>query len=126
MTPITLDEIPGGAGFWYLASPYSAYPGGTEAAVDDVAYIAARLLALGVPFYCPVAETHTIAATGIIDHLGHEEWMAHDIPILAAARGVLVAGMDGWEYSRGVTEEIEIAREAGKPVLLLAPISAAQ
>ena len=122
MKPIALNEIPSGAGFWYLASPYSAYTGGTEAAVADVAYVAARLLAHGVAFYCPVAETYTIAATGIIDHLGHEEWMAHDIQILASARGVLVAGMDGWERSRGVTEEIEIARDAEKPVYLLTPL----
>lgn len=118
---LKISEIPAGPGYWYLASPYSKYPAGIEQAWRDVCAVGARLVAAGVPFYCPIAETHSIAEAGKIDPLDHGIWMDHDMPLLWASRGILVADMDGWQDSYGVGAEIEFAKSEGKPVYLLKP-----
>lgn len=101
--------------FWYLASPYSKYPAGTEAACREVCVLAARLFRAGVLVYSPIAHTHAIAAAGGLG-LGFEQWQAFDEALIEASHGVLVATMPGWCESAGVTAEIVIAHRLGKPV----------
>ena len=50
----------------YLATPYSKFPGGIQAAFIDAACIAARLLRAGVKVYSPITHTHPIGRVG--DH----------------------------------------------------------
>lgn len=102
--------------YWYLASPYSKYPGGTEAAFQEVCKAAAQLIAAGVPVYSPIAHTHPIALHGDMDPLDHEIWLPADMPLMKAAGGLLVLMMDTWQDSYGVSVEIGIFEGAGKPV----------
>lgn len=101
--------------FWYLASPYSRYPAGTEAAYRDVCALAARLFKAGVLVYSPIAHTHAIATIGGLD--GHfEQWKGFDEALIAASCGMIIATMDGWRESAGIAAEIAICKRLQKPI----------
>lgn len=109
-------NIPQTAGYWYLATPYSRFPGGIWNAYWEACKVAGWLIKRGVPVYCPIAETHGIAVHGGVDPLDHELWIRADRPKMDAAAGLIVATLPTWETSRGVLEEIAIFRAAGKPI----------
>ena len=44
--------------FWYLASPYSKYPEGTQAAFEMACWQAGLLIRAGVPVFSPIAHSH--------------------------------------------------------------------
>lgn len=113
----------GGDGYWYLGSPYSKWKGGIDDAWNEICKIAADLVRARVRFYCPIAHTHWIARVGNIDPLDHEIWLPVDQPIAHGAKGMIVAGMRGWQASYGIGEEIKWFRAAGKPVWLLDPLT---
>ena len=103
-------------GYWYLASPYSKYPQGLEAAFIEVSKAAAQLIKQGVRIYCPISHSHPIAIYGKIDPLDHSLWLAADKPFMDGARGLIVLKMDTWENSFGIGVEIEAFKAAGKPI----------
>lgn len=53
--------------YWYLASPYSKYPAGIEAAFQDICKQTALLIRHKIPVYSPIAHTHPVAIHGEID-----------------------------------------------------------
>jgi hypothetical protein len=108
-------------GFYYLATVYSKHPDGLEAAFAEAAKEAARFLLAGIPVFCPIAMSHPIAVHGGLGATDHEFWMKADRPFMQAAKGLIVCRMPGWEESRGIAEEIEAFRAAGKPVLFYDP-----
>jgi hypothetical protein len=107
--------------FYYIATPYSKFPGGLEEAFKIACEQTALLLREGVPAYSPIAHTHPIAIYGNIDPLDHDLWMRVDVPMMASAYGLIVVEMDGWRESRGVAAEIKTFRAAGKPVTHMTP-----
>jgi len=107
--------------FWYLASPYSKYHAGIEAACGVVSQNAALLIKAGIPVYCPIAHTHPIAIHGDMDPLDHSIWLPLDKPFMDAAKGLIVCMMDGWDKSYGVSVEIEEFKKAGKPIVYMEP-----
>ena len=108
------------APFYYLASPYSRYPAGLDAAYTDVARLAGRLMALGYHVFSPIAHCHT---AGRLEQLPptHEFWLALDFKFIDRTDALLVAMLPGWDVSDGVTAEIDYARRTGKPVYFLNP-----
>jgi hypothetical protein len=114
-----LDELKGREGFFYLASPYSKYPSGIEGAYADVCLISGRVIERGVSVYSPIAHTHGIAYHAEIDPLDHAIWLPIDETLMNAAVGCIVAKMDGWEKSYGVSKEIEHFSAVGKPIFYL-------
>lgn len=107
--------------FYYLASPYSKYVGGIEAAYQHVCAQAALLVSCGVPVYSPIAATHGIAVHGGLDPLDHGIWLDADETFMQAARGLIVCEMEGWESSYGVQYEIDAFRGMGKPIIHMTP-----
>lgn len=107
----------------YLATPYSKYPAGIEAAFQDAAAIAGRLVTTGVRVYSPIAHTHPLAIFAGIDPLSHDIWLPFDEAMMCACQALLVAHMDGWDQSRGVAHEIEVFEKAGKPIFDLDPVT---
>ena len=105
-------------GYWYLASPYTAYLPGITAAAIDVSKVAGKLIKAKVPIFCPIAHSHCIALYSSADALDHALWMRADKPMMDAAHGLLIANMKGWDGSKGIKEEIEVFRAAGKPIYL--------
>lgn len=104
--------------YWYLATPYTNYHEGHEAACEKACDIAAMLMSTGLVVFSPIAHSHPIAY-GRMDHIDPELWQKLDKPFLDNCCGVIVAKMKGWEESHGVQHEIETADAAGKPVMYL-------
>lgn len=105
----------------YVATPYSKYPLGIEMAFRDAARLTATLLQEGLRVYSPIAHTHPIAMWGQLDPLDHTIWLPFDEAIMEKADALLVAMLDTWESSYGVSEEINIFLTAGKPIYFLHP-----
>jgi len=105
--------------FWYLATPYSKYPGGLDAAFEEAAKTTAKLIRLGMRIYCPIAHTHPVARYGKIDPYDHAIWLPADKPFMDAAAGLIVVKMPSWEESYGISEEIKAFKAAGKPVMFM-------
>ena len=106
-------------GFWYLASPYTKYPHGIKKAFEHACQAAAYLEKNGVPVYCPIAYTHSIALHGKLDPCVHDRWLSLDKRFAKHAVGVIVTMMDGWEESFGVNQEIGWFKDSGRPVVYL-------
>ena len=101
----------------YLASPYSS-PDDTimESRFHEVARCAARLMAVGVHLFCPITHTHPIACAGELPR-GWDYWQQFDYWFISRCDALVVVRMDGWEESKGVEAEIQIAHQCGIPVL---------
>lgn len=110
--------------YWYCATVYTSYPAGQEAAYVAACRFSGALKKLGLPIYCPIAETHGQAIYGDIDKLDHDFWMYADRPLLDAASGLIVVKMEGWEVSRGIAVEIRAHDKSGKPIVYWDPACA--
>lgn len=110
-------------GLIYLASPYSKHPRGTEAAFKEVARLTGLMLEYDFLVFSPIVYSHHLAEfisvrTGDEEH---EFWMGIDRPIFRRCDAIVVAQLDGWDTSKGVTEELAWFRWARKPVYFLNP-----
>ena len=115
-----LEDLEPCQSYWYLATPYSKYFGGPEAAFEEACRVAGRFILAGVPVYSPIVQTHPIALHAAMDPLDHKIWLPADRPLMDAAHGLIVIMMDGWGQSYGIGEEIKVFVAAGKPVLYCA------
>lgn len=107
-------------GLAYLATPYTRYPDGLEAAFIHACNIAGRLIEKGLRVYSPIAHTHPIAIYAGLDPLNLPLWLDFDEAMMAKADALIVAHMQGWEESSGVAHEIAFFEKAGKPIFDLA------
>lgn len=103
-------------GIAYLATPYSRYSDGIDAAFREAAKLAAQLIKSGLHVYAPIVHCHPIAEHGGIDPLDQTFWTEFDAKMLALCDTLIVAHMDGWEQSSGIAHEIEFFVNAGKSV----------
>jgi hypothetical protein len=107
-------------GFWYLATPYSRYPYGTEAAFRGAVDAAAICIRSGVMVFSPIAHSHPIAVSGQI--AGHfEQWAELDEAMIRASNGMIVVEMEGWKDSAGIKAEIDLCHCFGKAVYFMSP-----
>ena len=111
-----LKAIPG---YIYLATPYSKYPRGIDAAFEEACKVTAYLIQQGVRVFCPIAHTHPIAMHGGIDPLDHAIWIPADKPFMDGAAALLVCQMESWEKSYGINIEIKEFQAAGKNVYFM-------
>ena len=86
-------------GFWYLASPYTHFPEGREAAYTLAVDTTAALLRAGVPVFSPIVHTHPPAVAGDLQQASHEFWVGVDQPMMDAAGGIVVLFAPSWEKS---------------------------
>lgn len=105
----------------YLATPYSRYPDGLEAAFIEAAKLAGRLLDAGVRVYSPICHTHPIAIHGEIDPLDHSIWIPFDESMMSVSDALVVAMMPSWRQSKGIRYEIDYFELEGKPIFYLEP-----
>lgn len=106
---------------YYLATPYSNYPGGIEAAYREACNIAERLRWRGDHVFCPVEVFHPLAAQTGVDKFDHEFWMECCDPWIKRCDVLIIAKIDGWEQSAGITHEREMFSNLGKPVRYFDP-----
>lgn len=107
----------------YLATPYTKYHLGIEAAFVHAAEISALLLTTGVRVYSPIAHTHPLAVYGKLDPLDHNIWLPFDEAMMDAADCLIVARMKGWDESFGVKHEIEFFAKERKPIIHIDPVT---
>lgn len=100
----------------YLATPYSKWKLGLEAAFIEASKLAARLMITGVKVYSPIAHTHPLAFYGGLDPLDRSIWLPFDEAMMEAAQVLIVAHMDGWQESKGIAHEIAFFERAEKPI----------
>lgn len=106
----------------YLATPYTRYPGGHDAAFELACQSAAVFLAAGIPVFSPIAHSHPIARHMLSEQLfDHDLWVQIDAPMLAACDAMIVVTADGWRESRGVQHEIAMFERDGKSIVYWAP-----
>ena len=104
----------------YLASPYSPTSEGdsVEERVTLACRAAAQLMRDGHKVFAPIPHSHAIA-----EHLDerhrfdHEFWMAQDLEILRHCGLLVVLKLHGWDKSRGVMREIELAHTINIPIM---------
>ena len=109
--------------YFYLATPYAKYPGGTDEAFKLACRAAARLMKSGLKIFSPIAHSHPIAVHSGIDLLNHDFWLGQDEALMDGAKGLIMLMAEGWEQSFGMNEELKYFRKAGKPVIYVAPES---
>jgi hypothetical protein len=105
----------------YLATPYTKYPWGIEAAAEDAARITGRLIGQRLKIFSPIVHSHYICMATGIDPLDHEFWLEVDAAHMHKADALLVVRMSGWDMSSGVNKEIKIFDEAKKPIFGIEP-----
>lgn len=116
-----LDELEDLPGWLYLASPYSNYLDGLDAAYVLATDISEELSRAGIKHFCPITVSHEICDRSGIKPKDHDFWMTVDHLFMGRAYGLVVVGMEGWEESRGVAEEVAYFRAAEKPIYFLDP-----
>tara|TARA_Y100000593_G_scaffold6893_1_gene13023 strand:- start:405 stop:908 length:504 start_codon:yes stop_codon:yes gene_type:complete len=107
------------AEFWYVASPYSLYIYGKEAAAREVGMAALELTKRGFTVFSPIAHSHAMCLTAPKLKDDGFFWEIQDRPFLEAAMGLIVVKMRGWSESIGVDHEIKRSREMKKPIMYL-------
>lgn len=100
----------------YLATPYTRYPAGIDAAFREAARVAGKLLAAGVNVYSPIAHSHPLAIYGGLDPLDYSFWLPANETMIRLCDQLIVVHMDGWDKSIGVRVEVEAFEKAGKPI----------
>lgn len=134
-TAVNLAKLRDVEADWYVATPYSKYPGvGVPGrlfrllrwrrgllwlAFREAARATAVLVRHGIPAYSPIAHTHPVAIFGRLDPLDHTIWLPADARQMAAAVGLIVVKMPTWDSSYGIAHEVDAFRAAGKPILYM-------
>lgn len=105
----------------YLASPYwHPDPAVRQARFHAACRQAAEMLRCGITVFSPVVYFHQLATDYALP-LVETFWRALNRQILTASDEVWVLKLDGWEKSRGLQAEIKMAKQLGKPVMLIEP-----
>ena len=104
---------------FYLASPYTKYGQGTEAAFEEACKAAGELMQRGMFVFSPIAHSHPIAVHAKIDKTDRSFWMPLSLAILFECDQLLVLKMPGWQESVGIIQEIRYAEKLGKPISYL-------
>lgn len=109
----------GRPGAWYLGSPYSKYHLGLEAAWIEACKIAGWFAAARVPVYSPIVHSHPVAIYGGHDPLDYDIWMPLNMAAMNSSEGIIVAMMEGWRESFGLSEEIKFYEKRRQPIFYL-------
>ena len=109
--------------FWYVATPYSKYPGGLHEAFMLAVRVRGGLIRAGIPSFSPIVHSHPVAMECDMDPRDHGIWLPCEAPIMAAAVGLIVVMADGWQDSYGMGQEIEAFITTHRPFVYLDPDS---
>ena len=105
----------------YVASPYSGYAEGIDAAYEEVADLTGQLIKEGIPAISPIAHSHAVCECAGLDHYDHDLWLKMDAPLMEACDAICVVEMAGWAVSKGVRIELAAFANAEKPAFILNP-----
>lgn len=100
----------------YLSSPYS-HPNASvrQNRFDAACRVAGRLMEEGYIVFSPIAHSHPIGQI-MGKALDHEFWMRQCIALLRKSDEFAILTIDGWEMSKGIQQELEMAKLLHIPV----------
>lgn len=108
--------------YWYLASPYSNFPGGHEEAFKLACEQASILLKAGIPTFAPIAHSHPLVEHGGLKAIDHDFWInIVDRPMMKGAGGLIFLEAPSWQKSSGMHEELVEFTKAMKPIVFMRP-----
>jgi hypothetical protein len=99
----------------YLACPYSHEE--TQVRKDrarTASAVMAGLLKQGYLVFNPLE--HSVRMAEAYEIRDPDMWMDIDKRILSVCDSMIVICLDGWQESKGVVEEVELARKLGLPI----------
>lgn len=106
----------------YLASPFTATPEELEVDPDlqrkryeAALHVTGELLVKGRPVFSPIVHCYCVAISHGLPS-DYAFWARYDRHMLGRSDELYVLMIDGWDRSRGVSDEIEWAIGLGKPV----------
>jgi hypothetical protein len=100
----------------YLATPYThTDPDIREFRFHEINVVAAHIMKSGIYVFSPISHTHPIAVAGDLP-IDWSYWENYDRTFLEWCDELWVYCSEGWEESKGVRVEIEVAKEMEKPV----------
>lgn len=100
----------------YLASPYTDEdPNVMEWRYRSACYAAFLFMAKDKIVYSAIGHSHPIAKIGELPR-NWEYWKKADTAFLERCSEMIVLQLPGWRESKGIAEEIEIAKRLGIPV----------
>lgn len=104
----------------YLAAPYTHDDTKVRLSrVSKVKKATVKLFNSGFTVFSPISYTHQFEKLIAPRLRTHGFWMRQDIAVLRHCNVVAVLTLDGWELSRGVAEEIQLAKELHIPIVYL-------
>jgi len=102
--------------FIYLATPYSdSDPRRMEHRYDMAEEHTAEALKRGYNVFSPIVHNHPLAAKFDMPRT-FDFWHRIDYAILAKASELWVVRLHGWEDSKGIAQEIALAKQLSIPV----------
>ena len=107
------DSFARGFCAYFLATPYSSYAEGHDAAFRHAAELSADIVAKGGYVFAPVVLGHPMSLYGSLDPLDHSIWLPLTTLFLKRCDEVIVAKLPGWDTSKGVEVELDLARRNG-------------
>lgn len=107
-------------GYWYLATPFTKFPGGKDAAMKATLNILHQLTCHGIFVYSPIVHTYQLGMDYTMP-TDHVFWQTINENMIRAAHGVCVAMLPSWENSAGVLHEMQYAIGLGRPLVYFRP-----
>ncbi len=105
----------------YLATPFTKYPLGTDAAIIDAIRVAGNLLAAGITVYSPIAYCSVLARQHGFDMMELDLWLPIEERMCRACDVLIVAQLDGWDASDGIAREVKRFERWGRRIYDLTP-----
>ena len=103
----------------YLASPYSHSDVEVQRQrFEKIMGITAKLMKEGHYIYSPITATHPMAVAHELP-TDWNYWKNYLELVLPKCNELWVAKMDGWDKSKGVAGEVELAQKCGMPITYL-------
>lgn len=107
--------------YLYLATEFSRYPDGLDAA-HKMACVAAGIFdAADLPFFCPISHGHGLSKHGGIPALDQDRWLRINQPFIDHAAALVVWMTPTWKTSFGIGKEIDAFDLAGKRIFKVTP-----
>lgn len=101
----------------YLACPYwHEDPIIRNDRAELASLAAAMLMDAGFTVFSPLSHGDAVRKHLPGGNRPHEWWMKQDIDILARCDEMFVLPLEGWEFSKGVREEISFCKLTKKPI----------
>lgn len=101
----------------FLASPYSSQNRLVSIMRFCKAYqVAISMIKADIPVYSPIAMTGFMPTSEKEDNISSETWIKHSTAVLDYCAAFVILKLPGWESSKGVAKEIEVAKQKNLPI----------